>query len=605
MPNAAPVMDLAAPWGGFMLPTQPVAGAEPKADAAQQPVDAGTAWPDQAASSPACAQSGDVDACSDAAAKATLAMQAPHAYPEPAASMPPDGWDAANGQAWPPASAVSSAPSSLHGCHGRSQALVSAAADEAPSVCAKATSDPIDSKQASTAQDEAGSNATSAAQVALPKPKHTTASGSIDWDSLGFDFGPVEDGHCTAAHAASQHAAVDQGVGTAAVMYEGGSAPISDISKGADSAELAAWPSAQSDALQTSSTPTDVFLSSKAEPMHHTDTVVAASDEDEWGFGEFEAAAASSLRAAPATADADSVHQVDQEDSWGVWDASGGAAASAEQPAQESAEHQARLSMQPGPAGSQGSALLEFDQWGRAYSVLETQAASRCEAPAPPASTSDVWASLAALEEEHMAAAGMEAASTQLPPPEAHAAVTEQAHDAFASFDMTLKEDPPQQWAVSPSLVTIEAEHVIFPKQEAHDDTASRSTPVTLEQAQPSGQAAVSSAGEGHAAEFAAERSWGEGWADSMVDVPGGQPDQAAWALEPGSSWKARQEADMALEQALGCDRQAALLCLVQVGSSLPRCGSLTKSCCGPGHWTKHNPQVAEDRGHHTDCAAL
>ena len=602
MPNAAPMMDLAAPWGGFMLPTQLAADAAPKADAAQQAVEPRTAWPDQAASSPARAQSSEVGACSDAASQPALAMQAPHACPEPATSMPPDSWDAATAEALPPASIASRAPSSLHGSDGRSQALVSAAADDAPSVCTRVTNDPTGSKQASTAQDEAGSDPASAAQVALPKPKHTTASGSIDWDSLGFDFGPVEDGHCTADESASQQAAVDQGIGTAAVMHEGGSTPISDISKGADSAELAAWPSAHSDAMQTSSTPTDISLSCKAEPAHDSETAVAASDEDEWGFGDFEAAAASSLGAALATADADTVHKADQEDSWGAWDASEGAAASAEQPAQDSPTHQAGLSTQLGPAGSQGGALLEFDQWGRAYSALETQAASRCEAPAPPASASDVWASLAALEEEHMAAAGMEAAPGQLPPPDAHAAISEQAHVAFASFDAMLVEELPQQWAVSPSLVPIEAER---PKQEAHDHTASRSTPLTLEQAQPSGQAAVSSAGEGHAAELAAERSWGEGWADSLLDVPGGQPDQAAWAKEPGSSWKARQRADVALEQALGCDRQAALLCLVQVGSSLPRCGSLTKSCCGPGHWMKHNPQAAEDRGDHTDCAAL
>ena len=347
--------------------------------------------------------------------------------------------------------------------------------------------------------------------------------------------------------------------------------------------------------MQTRSTPTDISLGCTAEPAHDSEAAVAASDEDEWGFGDFEAAAASSLGAALATADADSVHKVDQEDSWGAWDASEGAAASTERPAQESPVHQAGLSAQLAPAGSQESALLEFDQWGRAYSALETQAASRCEALAPPASTSDVWASFAALEEEHMAAAGMEAAPAQLPPPEAHAVINQQAHGAFASFDTMLEEDPPQQWAASPSLVTVEAERVMPPKQEAHGDTASRSTPVTLEQGQPSGQAAVSSSGEPHATELAAERSWGEGWADSMVDVPGGQPDQAAWAMEPGSSWKARQEADVALEQALGCDRQAALLCLVQVGSSLPRCGNLTKSWCGPGHWTRHNPQAAED----------
>ena len=601
LPNAAPVLDLAALWGGFMLPIQPVASAVQSLNAAQQPVQAGTARPDPAASSPAHAESSDVDRCSDAAAQPTLAMQAPHVAPEAAASMPPDSWDAANAEALPPAPAVSRALSKPRGSDGCSQALVSAAPENAPSVCAGGTNDPTDSQQASRAPGEAGTNIASAAQVALPKPEHSIASGSIDWDSLDFDFGPVGNGHCTAEEPASQHAAVDEGKGTGTVISEGSSAHISHVSivaNPAEAAEPAAWPSAQSGAMQISSTHTHSSLSCNAEPMRDGEAGAAASDEDEWGFGEYEAAAVSSLGVALAAADADGVHSVDQENSWGVWDALGGAAASVEQPEQESPMHQARLSAQLAPAGSQGSALLEFDQWGRAYSALETQAAafaaaSSRKAAVPPASTSDVWASLAALEEAHMAAAGMEAAPAQLPPPEAHAAISEQAHGAFASFDALLEEDPLQQQAASPSLVTVEAEHVSPPKQEAQVDTASGSTPGTLEQAQPSGQAAVRSAGAGNTAELAAQRSWGEGWADSMVDVPGGQPAQAAWAMEPGTSWKARQEADLALEQALGCDRQAALLCLVQVGSPLPRCGSLEKSHCRPGHRTRYNSQAA------------
>ena len=583
LPNAAPVLDLAAPWGGFMLPAQLVASSVQRLSAAQQPVEAETAWLDEAASSPARAQRSDVDRCSDAAVQPELAMQALHAAPKTAASMPPDSWKTANAEALPPGPALSWAPGSLHGSNGSSRGLVSADAEDPPSVRARALSDPTDSEQASRAEDEVRSSIASAAQVALPEPKHTTASGIIDWDSLDFDFGPVENGHCIADQPASQHAAVDEANGTGTVMHEGSSAHKTHVSIGAvpaEAAEPAAWPSAQSGAMPISSTPTDTSLSCKAEPVHDGETAAAASDNDEWGFGEYEAAAVSSPGAALAAADADDAHSIDQGDSWGAWDASGGAAASAEEPEEDYPVHQARLSDQPAPAGSQRSALLEFDQWGRAYSALERQAASSRKGPAPPASTSDLWASLATLEEAQMAAAGMEAAPAQLPPPEApappdaHAAVSVQAHGAFASFDVLLGGDPLQPRAASPSLVTIEADHTSPPIQDAQDNAASRSTPVPLERSQPSGGAAVGSAGAGHAAELAAQRSWGEGWADSMADVPGMLPDQAAWAMEPGSSWKARHEADLALEQALGCDRQAALLCLVQVGWPLPRCGS-------------------------------
>ena len=585
-----------------MLPTQPADSAAPKADAAQQALKSGAARPVQAASSPAHAQDSGIDGCSDAAALPTLAMQVPHAMPKLAARVPSGSWDTANAEALPPAQAMTCSPSGLHGSDGSLQVSISAAAENIPSGCAEAGGDLTDSQQASRAQDEAGTSIALAAQVALPEPQHTMASGSIDWDSMDFDFGPVEDGHCTTSELTSQHAAPDEGKGTGPVMHEGSSAPISQNSIGAgfaEAAELAAWPSAQSDAMQPSSAPTDTSL--KAEPMHDGETDAAASDEDEWGFGEYEAADASSPKVAMAAADAEGAHLVNQEDSWGAWEASETAAASVEQPAQASPVHQAGLSAQLAPAGSHGSALLEFDQWGRAYSALETQAAASAaassrEARAPSASTSDVWASLAALEEGPMAADDMESAPAQLPPPEAHAALSEQAHGAFASFDALLQEDPPQQRAVNPPLVTVEAEHVSLPRPEAHDDAASRSTRITLEQAQPSGLAAVGSAGAGHAAELAAERSWGEGWADSMVDVPGVQPDQAAWAMEPASSWKARQAADVALEQALGCDRQAALLCLVQVSGSLSRCGSLEKRHRCPGHRTRYYPQAAVEK---------
>ena len=83
-----------------------------------------------------------------------------------------------------------------------------------------------------------------------------------------------------------------------------------------------------------------------------------------------------------------------EADEWGSWDASEAAADSSSPLSAELARATSlatkvstpRLSARLAPPGSQGSSVLSFDQWGRAYSKLEQQAARSGPAKQPAAS---------------------------------------------------------------------------------------------------------------------------------------------------------------------------------------------------------------------------
>lgn len=332
----------------------------------------------------------------------------------------------------------------------------------------------------------------------------------------------------------------------------------------------------------------------------------------------------------------------DPDDGWGSWDAPEAAAQSLAPvtaelggaPGLATGLPSPRLSAQLAPGGS---GVLSFDQWGRAYSKLEQQVAksgtgkpaateeasvtpaadaSMFELSEPPwgasqAPADDVWASLAALDDARALGDAADLPASQPPQQHAHTARNIPSNDAFtdpfASFaSMTQATEPAQ---IGPVAFGTEGELLSLPTPGV-DSTAvgwsaegvfvgdqssqkvAEPAEIVARQASAAGrsqqdlQAEKESTGQSkQAPSFTAHRSWGDGWADCVAESVAQPPDQATLPSGAVSSWPQMREEDMALEKALGCDRQKALLCLAQVCSP---CASCALSAGFPVHGVFH-----------------
>ena len=694
-----PVLDLAAPWGGFLLPGQPWASAvaeQEKAAASQSAATHAAQAPDRAAVP-----------IPDAAVTVQQPGQAPHLGP--ASSLAAESSDS-----W--ATAFTEASQALPGSNGMPDGAAAShsAPDGAQSNAAELPSSngPQPSLQLQMAETQEHVDSTSCKLQATPtdEPEHVTQHvhpgrptpevvdaevslyhgsapagdgvdsaqagpvgqsqirtppGSIDWSAMDFDFGAAGS-PVNAAEPVSQH-------------FSPGESPLGGIGSSA---------AAEAEATNPEGAPEEAPSSSSAMPGQATAPASAAhraDEDDDWDFGDFSEAAASvpevslesaavdSLPAldlqsfqAPSAAGSQSVVEppnapseafldwdegslaisnntaasANQDDSgggrtaavvtiestvadggWESWDASEAAAAS---PAPVTAElggapslaaalPSPRLSAQLAPGGS---GVLSFDQWGRAYSKLEQQAAKSGTGKQPAADpeaagtqaanadtfslpepssgasqapAADVWASLAALDEGHALGTPIELTSSEQPAQSAYTAGSMPSHDAFtdpfAAFDSVAEESGS---TAGPTAISTEGEQLSLPmsavgsiaaslsaedgfvrgrlpeqvEQPAEVDVKHTSTAGSADSRQQALQAGKK--GMGEQPSFTAQRSWGDGWADCVADSKVPLPAQTAQAPDTVSSWK-RQEDDMALEKALGCDRQTALLCLAQV----------------------------------------
>lgn len=228
---------------------------------------------------------------------------------------------------------------------------------------------------------------------------------------------------------------------------------------------------------------------------------------------------------------------------------------------------------------------------------------------------SDVWASLAALDEAPAlgphAESRAESAGIQLPGHAAYAISSTQSHDAstdpfvapdplpesgsaqpvmiaasfhadadFLSLPMPAVEGTPESWTAINSFVSGQnSSRTDQPAAAPGEHSPAARIGQSSESALQAGKASKAEAEE--VGSFAEQRSWGDGWADSVADSMALPPDQATWPLGSASSWKCRQEEDTAFEKALGCDRQTALLCLAQVCPlrSFARISALAYAC--------------------------
>ena len=597
-PLSVPVLDLAAPWGGFLLPGQLMASAEPKhahhAAVHLAPLHAHSE-PEPAAAMPDQAITGSSDmelhaAEASPAQQSDLASAAPQTAPKPAASLAAesaDSWDTVftdAPQKLPDAAQtrveLSQADAASPDEHAASPPAVPSAAalpdalggsslQPSPPVSADAVSADVQRLQSSSEQLEVPHASAAAVQTQLG---HRTPPSSIDWSSLDFDFGPMEDSHAAVSETSlghpddsPQHASVD-----------------------AEQQSKSAAP----DRLHVGAPQYQSYLEShRVEPQDDLDAepAAAAEEDDDWDFGEFaeatEPAQDPVIEATTFSAAATTPPQLEV-------DAAPSLATELPSP---------KLSAQLVPAGSQASTVLSFDQWGRAYSQLERQAARSASADQPASSTRDaedtavsfsesswqapesssvdVWASLAALDEAHALGAVSEQAQQQMP---GQGAFT----DPFAAFESQPEEQVSFQHGagVEISSAVADLELVSFPapavdvhvpsghatgglqgreisvhaEQAAEDPQTTRHPEMPTEQRGEASNRLPEPAGS-----FAPQRSWGDGWADCVAEMV---PDQAAWpAAESAGSWRRMQQDDVALEKALGCDRQSALLCLAQV----------------------------------------
>ena len=610
-PVSAPVLDLAAPWGGFSLPGQLMASAGPKQAlhaAVQSAALHAYSEPEPAAAVPgrATTSSSDMElhaADASPAQQSDMDSAAPQTAPEPAASLAAesaDSWD--TGFTETPQKLPDAARPGDEPCH---VALASAAAspDEhaasppavplavalpdalgnsflqpSPPVSADAVSADVQRLQSSRVQLEVPRASAAIAQTQIG---HRTPPGSIDWSSLGFDFGPVEDSHAAVSETSPGHP----------------DDPPQHASADAEQQSKSAAP----DRLHEGAPQNELYLENhRAEPQGGLDAEPAAAAEEvnNWDFGEFaEAEEPAQGPVIGATAFS-------------------GAGTTPPQREVEAAPSLAtglpspRLSAQLAPAGSQASAVLSFDQWGRAYSQLERQAARSGSAAqpvssardaedtavsfaesswqAPESSPVDVWASLAALNEAHTLGAVWERAQQRTP---GQGAFT----DPFAAFESQPEAVSFQHGADVVNFST-EAELISLPMPAVDGHAPSGHAKAGLQDREVSFQAEQAAEdpqetkhpempreqrGEASyrvpepAGSFAPQRSWGDGWADSVAEMV---PDQAAWpAAESAGSWRRMQQDDLALQKALGCDRQTALLCLAQVCT---RCLSTTHAPC-------------------------
>lgn len=697
-PVSAPILDLAGPWGGFLQPVKPWASSAPKQRSESCPPAAPLAAQlsdEQRAAEPHQASSGGsapvqpLHAESSAARQPELAALTRNAAPESAASAGAESaasWSGSFAEA-PQQPASDSALGVSYTIEDASGEFSATAADAAPPAAVsdipaawdhsgthlEEKSDPaagstvqtaastthavdaIDTRKSaedSKVADGALKNSTSPALGGHETgPRHQATPGSIDWDSMDFDFGPVDEFQSTASEPPPTTQAVNaEAAAEAPDRQNAFAAPV---------------------ALQSVSAAGELRLSSGAEPggVRGGQLAAESAKDEEWGCGDFEAALSAGLPPesghdaiapnngadwelpepqAPSEAEPQHEHTsastlplpalsdwsepgtsagaqraaqshhsgfagaVDtpgtmspdlafSDDEWGSWGApeaaaEGAAIPDAPLPAEilntevtpDLAAGPPRVDGQLAPAGSQDSGVLAFDQWGRAYSALEKQtarqpaAASReAEAPAalstpepaaqpeqgPWAASSDVWASLAALDEGHAAISSHEATLVSSSNHAVSSAEQSGASaDPFAAFDSMVDEGA-LEYALATPLSTEPALSPL-PESAAVNDTASASVTGDPQQARQSAVrvAEVSAGSPLQASSFAEQRSWGDGWADSVADSAAVvRPDQATWAAEPSGSWKQRQEADQALEAALGCDRQTALLCLAQV----------------------------------------
>ena len=727
---AEPVLDLAAPWGGFLTPGQPRTSAvaeQEKAAAPQSAVMHAAQAPDGAMppmSHQAVASS--VPELADSAHDGDPLAQQPTVSPylgraASLAAESSDSWVTAfteASQTLPGSNAVPggpagsedaafpaqfAAPDTLLGvgehttpsrlqstemqdhCSSTSHSLQGTIAngpnDAGPCInpgkLTAGTHDAAVSDQASSAQP-AEDGATSAqagpgAQGHMGKAPH-----SIDWSAMDFDFGaPGSPVH--AEEPASQQASLDPGVGdrSSSIAAEAHASHSNSLSEEAPGCSIA--------------------LAEKAwEPASVEEH---AGEEDDWDYGDFAEASlsipgaslkpatsggvpaldshdfqASSAAGAQPTAEASTATsevvnpnwdegsaifgtqptpRVDGEgpgdsrdgtatsaeaaaagDEWGSWDASPAAAEASSPvnnelggaPSLETALAPPRTSAQLAPGGS---GVLSFDQWGRAYSKLEQQVARSGAAKHPAANpeaaetltadagtfslpepsweasqatTADVWASLAALDEANALGGTADSVASHPPVKDAQAAGSmpsgHASTDPFAAFDSVAEEVDPRQTA-GPVVSNAEGESFSLPMPAADSTADSWSASEGFVSNQPTLQGAESAKTAAHrtsaigtagsiqqelrasgrnvgqpvpAASLPAQRSWGDGWADSVSDSMVLPPDQATWPLDAVSSWKPRQEEDVALEKALGCDRQTALLCLAQVRFSSHLC---------------------------------
>lgn len=592
----APVLDLAAPWGGFSLRGQLMASAGPKHAHhaavrvaplhAQSEPEPAAAVPGQATTSSSDMELHAADASS--AQQSDFAGAAPQTVPEPAASLAAesaDSWDtvftdapqklpdAAHprdelfqaGTESPDEHAAS--PPAVPSAAALPDALGGSSLQPSPPVSADVVSADVQRLQSSSEQLEVPHASAAIVQTQLG---HRTPPGSIDWSSLDFNFGPEEDSHAAVSETSlgrpndsPQHASVD-----------------------AEQQSKSAAP----DTLHVGAPQNELYSESHAEPQDDLDAepAAAAEEDDDWDYGEFpeakEPAQGPVLEATAFSAAATTPPQLEVEAA----------------PSLATGLPSPKLSAQLAPAGSQASAVLSFDQWGRAYSQLERQAArsgsanqpassardaedtavsfSESSWQAPESSSVDVWASLAALDEAHALGAVSEHAQQQML---GQGAFT----DPFAAFESQPEEVSFQHGAdVVHFSAEAELELVSFPapavdvhapsghataglqarevsfhaEQAAEDPQTTMHPEKSTEQRGEASNRVPEPAGS-----FAPQRSWGDGWADCVAEVV---PDQAAWpAAESAGSWRRMQQDDMALEKALGCDRQSALLCLSQV----------------------------------------
>ena len=696
-----PVLDLAAPWGGFLQPGQPWASAvaeQEKAAASQPAVTHAAQAPDTTAvpvpemtftsQQPGPAPHlgpGSSLAAESSDSWATVFTEASQALPGsngaldgPAASK--DAAGAAQSDAAKSPSGVGDQPSLQQQTGDTSEHITStshvlwavpidrpghATQHLHPDKPAAESADAADNCQADSTPAEKGATS---AQAGLPgQSQGRMPPGSIDWSAMDFDFG-APGSPVNAAQPASQQACLD-----------------------ADEADKSSTTAAVASANHAHGLPKEALDSRHAlpeQPGQPESAAQQADEEDDWDFGDFAEATASvpdtSLESAPdgglpalklqnfqapwatdaqpaaepfsaspepvnedwdtgslaagsdtaATANQDGSGSakpaavVDIEsavagDGWGSWDASEAAAdSSAPVTAQlggalnlAAALPSPRLSVQLAPGGS---GVLSFDQWGRAYSKLEQQAAKSgavkqptadpkaAKSPAADADTfslsesswgasqapaADVWASLAALDEGHALGNAADSAANQPPAQHAHTAGSIPSHDAFAdpfaAFDSVaeeVEEGPPAGPAAAstegellslpmPALGSTAAswsaedgfvrdQHLQHVQEAAEGDVIQASAAGSADSNQQAQQASKESTGE--LPSFTAQRSWGDGWADCVADSMAPLPAQATQPPDTVSSWR-RQEEDLALEKALGCDRQTALLCLAQV----------------------------------------
>ena len=594
------VLDLAAPWGGFSLPGQLMARAGPK-QALHAAVQSATmhahSEPEPAAAVPgrATTSSSNLElraADASPAQQSDSASAVPQTAPEPAASLAAesaDSWDtgfteapqklpdAAQSGDEPSQVALASAAASPDEHAASPPAVPSAAAlpdalgnrllQPSPPASADAVSTGAQRLQGSSEQLEVPR---ASAAIAQTQVGHRTPPGSIDWSSLDFDFGPEEDFHAAVSETSPGHP----------------DDPPQHASADAEQQSKSAAP----DRLHEGAPQNRLYLEShRAEPQGCLDAepaAAAAEEEVDWDFGEFaeakEPAQGPVIEATAFRAAAMTPPQLEVEAA----------------PSLATGLPSPRLSAQLAPAGSYASAVLSFDQWGRAYSQLERQAArsgsakqplssardaedtavsfSESSWQAPESSPVDLWASLAALNEAHTLGAVSERAQQQVP---GQGAFT----DPFAAFESQPEAVSFQHGADVVNFST-EAELISLPMPAVDGHAPSGHAKAGLQGQEVSFQAEQAAEdpqetkhpemptkqrGEASyrvpepAGSFAPQRSWGDGWADSVAEVV---PDQAAWpAAESAGSWRRMQQDDLALQKALGCDRQTALLCLAQV----------------------------------------